>query len=118
VATPTAIPTLDVDRSSPAQDFPTPVTGDVDSNYVIEDNLGNVFIYVENATDNDQNVTILPQASGPAGTPLAETTILVAAHTKGLIGPFPPAIFNDDSNTVFLGDDSVGGALSYTGLRY
>lgn len=110
-----AIPVLEVTRESPGQDVPSAIT-DVGDGLTIEDNYGNVFVFVTNPGDDPGTATITPQATGPSGMSYAPTTIIIPPDSSAWIGPWPTAIYNDDANVVHVSDAS--GLLEFTGLRY
>jgi hypothetical protein len=109
------IPVLVVTRDSPGQDVPSAIT-DAGDGLVIEDNYGNVFLFVTNPESGEGTATITPHATGPGGAAFAPSVIVIPADSSAWVGPWPTAIFNDDANTVYVSDPS--GTLEFTGLRY
>jgi len=110
------IPFLFVNRDEFPTVLPTGVSPTADDTAVIKDNDGNAFLAVANTDDAPHNVTAVTTAS-IAGMALADTVIQIAGGATGYIGPWPPALYNADDNSVSFTDDSDG-LLTYVGFRF
>ena len=109
----TNIPSLTPLRDgSAALDVPTPVTDDVDNEYVLEANDGLAFVKVVNSGMTAGTVTISPSAT-IAGLTAADLVISCPVGDSWL-PVLPPAIFNDAYGDVTIVAD---GDLAFSCLR-
>jgi hypothetical protein len=86
------------------------------------DNNGDVLLYVKNTTGSPVTVTIdaAGLTVGPAGASAfnADVAVSVPATTgERLIGPFPPARFNDSSGRVQLSWSATGAGITWAAVR-
>lgn len=63
-------------------------------------NEGATYLHVKNGSGSSINVTVTSKASAPVGTAQANVVVAVPAAGERIIGPFPPAAFNNTNGRV------------------
>lgn len=66
------------------------------------------FIHVKNGSAGALTVTITPQATSVGGQAITPIAVSIPAGQERMIGPFPPAFFNNPSTGV--------GSITYSGV--
>lgn len=107
-----AIPILLVTRDGAP--LPAAITSDGTAQ-TIEDNDGNVAIEVQNPTGGDLTISVKRTSVYPDGDAAEPKVSTISASTTEWVGPWPPAVFNDDSNRVTV---TAATGLKLRGLRW
>ena len=89
----------------------TPVAGTPDMG--IPSNDGLVVVCIENPTGADLTATFVPTATY-AGIALSNVVVTIGAGQTIWVGPWPPALFNEDDGSVSV---SAASGLLLNGLR-
>lgn len=86
----------------------------VSDNYQLQ-NDGKMFLHIDNGGGGASVVTIVSQKVD-AGLALADRIVSVPAGEERMIGPFPPAIFNDANGLVNVTFDVIT-SVALSGLH-
>lgn len=67
-------------------------------------NNGRQMLVYKNADSGSHTVTIkaYPNGGAPDGLTVSDKVVTIAAGATEIIGPFPPSIYNDAANNVYL----------------
>ena len=69
-------------------------------------NDGRIFIHVKNGGGSSDTVTVISQKT-VGGLAVADRVVVVANGAEGMIGPFPPDIYNDANGMVNFGHSFI-----------
>lgn len=83
------------------------------SDMEIPSNDGNVILVARNPSGSDASISFIPAAT-VLGVALATVTRTVPAGETRLLGPWPPVIYNDETDAVAV---SAATSLKLYGLR-